>query len=191
MIATFGSLEWAELARNHAGPSVRAAGGRPVYSHGRTLAEARNAALDKVRSDWVVFLDADDQIDPGYLVAMGEGTADIRAPKVSYVRDGYAHPPYFPRVAGHRHDCTAECLPDGNWIVIGAAVRTDLARQVRFREEPIYEDWSFFLRAWRAGASVERIPVAVYLATFRPNSRNRAPAMEWKNEWHHKIVAAA
>ena len=191
VIATFGSLDWAALARNHAGASVSAVGGRPIYSHGRTLAEARNAGLDDVTTEHVVFLDADDELEHGYIEAMKGGTADLRAPQVRYVTPTTAQAPYFPRVAGHQHDCTGECLPDGNWLVIGTAVRTDLARAVRFREEPIYEDWSFFLRCWTRGCTVERIPGAVYRAHARPDSRNRAPSMAFKNEWHHKIVAAA
>lgn len=190
VIATFGDIYWPELARNRAGVSARLAGARRVvYSHGRTLAEARNAALGDVRSDWVIFLDADDELEPGYVEAMAAAEGDLRVPQVRYVRDGLGEPAYFPKVAGHDHDCNAHCLEDGNWLVIGTAVRTELARSILFREEPIYEDWSFFLRCRRAGATVKRVPRAVYRAHFRATSRNRSPSMKFKNEWHWRIHA--
>lgn len=191
VIATYGNDHWPELARHRAAPSVRGQG-RAILSHGRTLAEARNAGLAEVRSEFCIFLDADDELEQGYVEAMEAGTADLRAPKVRYVRNGRAHRPYFPQVSGHEHACTAECLEAGNWLIVGSAVRSDLARKVGgFRDEPIYEDWSLFLRCYRAGATVERIPGAIYRAHVRDDSRNRAPAMDFKNDWHHRILAAA
>lgn len=191
VIATFGDQHWAELARHRALPSAKKQG-RCILSHGTTLAEARNAGLDEVRSEFCIFLDADDQLEPGYVEAMEAAEADLRAPRVRYVRAGCAHAPYFPKVAGHEHACTADCLAEGNWLVIGTAVRTELARHVGgFRDEPIYEDWSLFLRCYRAGATVERVPDAVYQAHVRPKSRNRAPGIDFKNAWHERIVATA
>ena len=79
-------------------------------------------------------------------------------------------------VAGHRHDCTAECLPEGNWLVVGSLVRAQMVRDVGgWRDFTWSEDWDLWLRCWLAGATVEAIPDAIYRAYVRPNSRNRAP----------------
>ena len=97
--------------------------------------------------------------------------------------------PYVPRVAGHRHDCDGDCLTEGNWLVIGTAIKADIAREVGgFREWDVYEDWDLFLRCYLAGASVEAIPQAVYRAHVREDSRNRAPSMDVKNRVHMEIV---
>jgi glycosyltransferase involved in cell wall biosynthesis len=190
-IGTFGGNDWVKLATERAIPSAEAQGVRVIHRHGSSLAQARNEALALVRTPWVVFLDADDELAPGYIEALGEGTAALRAPAVSYVRLGRPRAPYVPKVAGHSHDCSAECLRVGNWLVIGTALRTDLARQVGgFRDFDIYEDWDFFQRCWLAGASVEAVPAAVYLAHWRRASRNRAPDMASKDRVHHEIVAA-
>ncbi len=188
---TYGDAAWEELAAARAGASVPP-GVAWIHVHGEALHDARNAALEQVRTDHVVFLDADDELEPGFLDAMATGTADLRAPAVRYVKpSGRAHAPYVPRVAGHTHDCTADCLHDGNWLVIGTCARTQLLRDAGgFRDFPWSEDWDLWLRCWRAGATVEAIPTAVYRAHVRPDSRNRAPDRAARLAAHHAIYAA-
>ena len=138
-----------------------------------TLAEARNECLNKVETEFVVFLDADDQLAPDYIEQMEKGTADVRGPMVNFMQ-GISRIAWQPRVAGHKHDCVADCLPHGNWLVIGSCARTDLLRQVGgFEEFPVYEDWALWLRCWKAGATFEFMPEAVYLAEWRRESRNK------------------
>jgi glycosyltransferase involved in cell wall biosynthesis len=191
-VSTFGKARiWAERAER-AAASATAQGVPVITANADTLADARNAALREVRSEWVVFLDADDELAPGYFEAMEAGNADLRAPAVQYVKpNGRSYAPYVPKVAGHTHDCTAECLPEGNWLVVGSALRTGLALDVGgWHEYEVYEDWDLFLRCWIAGASFEPLPDAVYIAHMRPDSRNRNPDMEFKNRVHREIVAA-
>lgn len=190
VVATFGEYSWVELAHKRAVPSVE---GVPVLQpHGRTLHDARNEGLEAVKSEWVCFLDADDQLTPGYFEAMALGTADLRAPSVSYVKpNGNARPPYMPRVAGHAHDCRPGCLRDGNWLVVGTVARTELLQRVGgWRDFAWSEDWDLWLRCHLAGASIEAIPDAVYRAHVRHDSRNRAPSREEKLAAHHAIHEA-
>jgi glycosyltransferase involved in cell wall biosynthesis len=190
-IGTFGGNEWVKLATERAIPSAEAQGVPVIHRHGETLAQARNEALAMVKSEWVVFLDADDELSPGYVEALGGGTADLRAPAVSYVKHGRPRRAYVPKVAGHTHECSAECLPDGNFLVIGTAVRAALAREVGgFREFPWSEDWDLWLRCWRAGATIEAIPAAVYIAHVNQQSRNRAPDRAFKDKAHWDIHRA-
>jgi cellulose synthase/poly-beta-1,6-N-acetylglucosamine synthase-like glycosyltransferase len=162
-----------------------------VHSHRATLAEARNATLEHVETEWVVFLDADDELEPGYVAALGRGTADVRGPIVRYMLDGQERNLWQPRVFGHEHDCTAACLEAGNWLVIGSAVRADLLRAVGgFRDFNWSEDWDLWLRCRAAGATFELIPDAVYRAHVRPDSRNRAPDRAAKVAAHREIAAA-
>lgn len=187
VVSTFGGAEWQELAESRAIPS--AIEQAPViHAHGDTLAKARNQGLQAVESEWVIFLDADDELTPGYVDSMRQGLADLRAPAVEYVGTR-VQAPYVPKVAGHSHDCSGDCLVDGNWLVIGTAARADILREVGgFREHPVYEDWCLWLRCYLAGASVEALPEAVYRAHVRRDSRNRAPSMQVKNRIHHEIL---
>ena len=194
VVASYGDRQWIDLAHERATRSAMQQGAPVIYVHGLTLHGARNAGLAQVETEHVVFLDADDELEPGYLDAMLTGTADLRAPAVWYVKSsGRAQAPYVPRVAGHTHACTGECIAsgDGNWIVIGAMVRTEMVRRAGgWRDWPCYEDFDLWMRVLLLGATVEALPAAIYRAHVRQDSRNRAPAMEVKNTVHHEIVAA-
>lgn len=190
-VATFGDGSWAQLAATRAIPSAEALGVPVVYAHRHTLHDARNAALNQVDTEWVCHLDADDELDPGYFTAMGAGTADVRAPSVVYVVDGRPRAPWMPRVAGHRHLCTADCLTEGNWLVVGSVARTDLVRSVGgWRDFDWSEDWDLWLRCHLAGATFEAIRPAIYRAHARPDSRNRGADRATKLAAHRAILEA-
>lgn len=193
---TFGEMEWGRLAQDRAKPSALAEcpEWRHVHLGDGTLAEARNLALAEVETEFVIFLDADDQLEPGYVEAMSRGTADLRAPSIRQVqeeRGGRLTPIFMPQVWNHRHACTGDCLRQGNWLVIGTCVRTELLRGCGGFPEGIEwsEDWAAYARCWAAGGTVEAIPDAVYRAWVRSDSRNHAPSAEFKNAQHRKIEA--
>jgi GT2 family glycosyltransferase len=191
-VATYGESHWADLAATRAIPSVKDLNARVIHIHGETLHAARNEALMRVKTDRVIFLDADDELEPGFIPAMLAATGDVRVPQVRYVTPRRDTKPRFPRVAGHDwHDCTADCLAFGNWIVIGACVPTDLLRKVGgFRDFEWSEDWDLWVRCWQAGATFERVPEAIYRAHVRPDSRNRAPERAVKHAQHQAIARA-
>ena len=192
-VATYGEQHWVHLAQR----AILSAHAQAPVLHihaddaGDTLAVARNRALEQVDTEWVVFLDGDDELEAGYIDALASGTADLRAPAVRYISGQRAEMPHVPRVAGHAHACTADCLPHGNWLVIGTAVRTHTLREVGgWREFGWSEDWDAWLRCWKAGATVEAIPDAIYRAHVRPDSRNRAASRKERNRWHWEIHRA-
>lgn len=191
VVATYGHRKWVELAERRALPSARRFGHPVIHAHGDTLHGARNAGLDQVTTRWVCFLDADDELEPGYFEAMARAGGEVRVPAVRYVRpNGLARQsPGIPKVAGHTHDCSAECLPFGNWIVIGALVTADLVRRVGgFRQWPCIEDWDLWARCYQAGASFARCPDAVYRAHVRPDSRNRRARGHLMLDTHRRIA---
>jgi glycosyltransferase involved in cell wall biosynthesis len=156
------------------------------------LHDARNDALELVDTEWICYLDADDELESGYFEAMAAGTADVRGPAVRYVQGGIAvSPAGMPRVWGHTHLCEGTCLTAGNWLVVGSLVRADLVAKVGgWRDFPIYEDWDLWLRCYLAGATFEACPAAVYRAHARWGSRNRAPSQAEKLAAHRAIAAA-
>ncbi len=190
-IATFGDPSWRELANDRARPSAIAAGADVVAAyHGDSLHEARNELLEQARTEWIVYLDADDELEPGYLQAMAAGTTDVRGPMARYVRGGRERL-WQPRVAGHEHDCTADCLPAGNWLLIGSMVRTELLRAAGgWRDFAWSEDWDTWVRCWKHGATFELIRDAVYRAHVRPDSRNRGATQVERLAAHEAIHRA-
>lgn len=158
-IATFGDEHWKRLAWNHAAPSAFDQGVGVVLVHGDSLAGARNAAAKIASTEWLIFLDADDQLAPGYVDAMAQANGDLRAPAL--FEDGC------------RVDLTRRNIEDLNPCVVGTAVRKDLLAECGgWPDFPIYEDWALWLRASRRGAKIEHVPDAHYLARTRPGSRN-------------------
>lgn len=191
VVGTFGRRWWIELAQQRALPSARRFGLPVIHEHGATLDAARNQGLARVDTEWVCFLDADDELEPGYFEAMAAVGGDVRVPAVRYVRpNGLSRQPAgIPKVSGHQHLCQAECLPFGNWIVIGAVARTALVRQVGgFDDHAWSEDWCLWGRMYLAGATFARCPDAVYRAHVRPDSRNRAAPASKRLAAHREIA---
>lgn len=164
-VATFGATRWQRLAETRAIPSAQAQG-RPVISvHGRTLADARNAAANTATTEWLIYLDADDELAPGYADALMAAGGGLRAPAVSFVTD---HQATDPVTLAHRDMDRINCC------VIGTAVRREQLLDVGgWWDEPAYEDWSLFRRCWLDGATITHTPAAVYRAWITPGSRNQ------------------
>ncbi len=185
---TFGDEKWAQLAHDRAFKSVP-----PeipwIHSHEKTLHEARNKALNSVETEYVIHLDADDELSPNYVESMKKGEADVRAPIVCYI-EGTRSRLWRPHVAGHRgHRCAAECLPYGNWVIVGAMARTQLLKDIGgWRDYQWSEDWAMWLGCYQAGATFEWCSDAVYRAHVRRDSRNRGQPRESRLE-SHRVIA--
>jgi len=189
VVATYGDRSWAELGERAATSAESQA--PVIHIHGDNLHQARNDGLAAVNTEYTIFLDGDDELEPGYVEAMAQGTADVRAPLVQLCRDGIAvRKMFMPKVHGHQHVCTPDCLLEGGWIVIGGAARTELLRSVGgFDDYPIYEDWALWLKCYRAGATFEAITGAVYRQHLRRDSRNHAGvAWQGRHYWHQRIL---
>lgn len=188
-VCTFGADEWRMLARDRALPSAEAQGVPVIQVHGDTLQGCRNEALEKCETPWLIYLDADDELEPDYCANMVGGQGDVRAPRVRRIKNGRSKRlTYMPRVWNHGHVCTGECLPEGNWVTLGAMTRVDLLREVGgWGPEPVYEDWALWLRCWKAGADIQPCHSAIYRYWYAETSRNRSLTVEERDSWHWKI----
>jgi len=226
-VATYGDPEWAELARRRAVPSARVAqarigraGGAGVYRMhvpGGTLAQARNQIGEFAEGDWLCFLDADDELEPGYLAAMGRAWASLaladRLLGAEVATESGPRPTRLGELAGPAllvpavqyvdedgGETAAEIpawgrpLHEINCAVVGTLVPRDLFLAVGgFPEEPIYEDWALWLACVRAGAELVPVPDAVYRAWRRPASRNlgaTAGEVYWRRRREHEAWLA-
>ena len=144
-----------------------------VYAvHGKTLAEARNEGAERSSSQYLIFLDADDNLSSNYVIEMKK------------VAQWYPVPAIFqPSTIGVYEDGTTDkepvLIPDrnmfhGNNLVIGSmVVRSDFLDVGGFKELPILEDWELFLNIITSKeAKVVTVPKAVYRVGVRQNSRN-------------------
>jgi glycosyltransferase involved in cell wall biosynthesis len=171
VVATFGDMDiWKHFARR-AYASVRRQTRPPderVYYHGcANLADARNRAAHSASADWLIFLDADDELDGRYVEAMLAVDGDLR----------------WPSTLGVFEDGTEELEPylmpetrliEGNHMVIGTMIRREQFLDVGgFRELPVLEDWDLWLRLVLNGGIRRPCPQAIYRYHIRSGSRNQ------------------
>lgn len=182
VVGTFGDDRWSDLAQERAVPSAGAEGLPVIHHHGDTLetygaslAACRNRAAEETDAEWLCFLDADDELRPGFHEAMAAAEGDLRTPAVEYVRGGRVRPPIF----------WPECdLREGNWLIVSTLVRRQMFFDVgAFRDCPMYEDWDLFQRCWKEGAEIRKVPEAtvrvhINLASLHRNGSTRLEKRE-------------
>lgn len=172
VIASHGDSRWEDLALSRAYPSAKDQGAEVLIRHepDATRAELRNHLTKMATGDWIITLDADDELAPGYVTAMSEAAQEncLLTPQVSYVHKGKVEPPRFwPEVE----------LKDGNWMVVGTAAPRDLMLSVggwrSFTESGVlneWDDWDMWIRCVQASARIIKVPEAVYIAHIQPTS---------------------
>ena len=144
-----------------------------------------------------LFLDADDELAPGYLDAMTRALEQERGgdphltatllltPAVQYVRRGRPGRPQF--------NDRGIPLTDDNWLVVGTLIRKKLfERSEGFSDYPHgFEDWSLWAKAWKAGARIVKVPDAVYVCHVNPHSKHRERWRDrkWQVETHRRVQA--
>lgn len=183
VVGTYGDKDkWGPLAMR-ALASVEANTQLPakaMWSHEDTLQNARNYGARQLDTDWYIFLDADDELDIGYIEAMhSRRSGDIRKPSTLGV---------YPD--GSTDDSPAMIptrdLSSANHIVIGAMCRAELFWDVGgFRDWPVLEDWCLWRRMVRAGGVVVEVPEAIYRVHVNEGSRNKNQALH--DEVYRKI----
>lgn len=185
VISTYGSEAWKDLALKRAIPSAEQFGVPVIYNHIESAispAEARNMGLYQAETEFIAFLDADDELEPSFLNEIEKLEGDLIVPSIRYMSNGkhYAH--IMPKVGGHQHACVGDCLRFGNWIVVGAVARTELLREVGgWRPYANLEDFDLWQRCWIAGAKIVSAPAAVYRAHYSQAGRNTSmPAHEYR-----------
>lgn len=169
VVGTFGEESvWEPLARR-AMASVERQTVLPdeiLWVHRDSLQEARNTGAEMAGTEWLIFLDADDELDQGYVEAMLRAPGDLRRPMTLGVyEDGSedAAPIFIPR----------KPLLEANFIVIGAMCRREqFLRLGGFDDYPMLEDWALWLKMACDGAEIADAHGAIYRVHVRPDSRN-------------------
>lgn len=175
IIATYGDWEWRDVAWSRARPSIDGQDADEIiveYQADGTRASSLNTAAAEATSDWLLFLDADDELAPGYVGAMRRALEQhppprqtLFTPAVQWIRKGRPSPPSFQREVP---------LERGNWLVIGTMISRQLFTEIGgFHEHPHgLEDWNLWARAVRAGATIVKVPDAVYIAHWNAQSKH-------------------
>ena len=149
-------------------------GFRVIVSRERTLSAARNAPAFRSDATWLIFLDADDELDRHYVArTLSAGYGDILVPATLGVTPEGVEDAEPVQIHPKPH------LLVGNHVVVGAPVRRDLFIQVGgFRELPILEDWDLWIRCWLEGGRFVLSPDLVYRVHVNRNGRNLNEAFQ-------------
>jgi glycosyltransferase involved in cell wall biosynthesis len=142
-----------------------------VRQPNRGVSAARNAGLSEADGHWVVFMDADDWIEPDYLERMWSAAADEKC--VDVVRCGFRRlsasgAEFYRSRPDHADQKTF--FQDLARTCVGAVhcymTRTNLVRSLGGFEESLRtcEDWDLWQRVARSGARLATVPehLAVY-----------------------------
>jgi hypothetical protein len=188
IVGTFGDESYRRMAVELAAPSAESQAATVHYHHedpgatyGQQLADCRNIPARAATTEWLAFLDADDELMPGFVEAMDQATGDLRTPAVSYVRPGRgpARPMFWPE----------RDIRDSNYLIVTTLMRREEFLALGgFRDVPLYEDWDLFQRFIKAGASVERVPGAVCRVHIRPGSLHRRGSTRHDKQHAHEVV---
>lgn len=165
IIATYGDAKYSMLAKMRAVPSAkRQQYVQVVHQHykGLSLAAARNRAAECATGEWLTFLDADDELAPGYIEAINNRIEDILYPEsvlfnpaVQYVHEYFSEEPVLLP--------TRDIEYGNNYLVIGTTLhRSMFERAGQFIDWPAWEDWDLFRKCIAFGAGVLQVPEAVY-----------------------------
>lgn len=163
ILTTWGSDEWLKRGVEAA---ARIQGANHLHvSEPRSAGDARNRAVDYFDPpEWLLFLDADDNLAPGYLQAMQAACEHKRQLLTPALKLG---------------DNEAACLTDRDIIhglnpcPIGTLIHRNMFEEAgRFWDEPAWEDFAMFQRAVLVGAEIRFVPEAVYIASHNPKGRN-------------------
>jgi glycosyltransferase involved in cell wall biosynthesis len=190
LIATYGNPVWMTTAERAISSAVGQDALEVVAHHDPdgTVASSRNALAEEAEGDWLLFLDADDELEPGYIAAMHAAynfnDRALLTPAVRHVKKGRPGAPFFfDRGISLRED---------NWLVVGTLVHKNLFWEVGgFGDYPHgFEDFSLWSKCFRAGASVIKVPDAVYVYHHNPQSKHKQGWRDrkWQVETHQRVV---
>jgi len=174
LIVSYGDPWWRDLAISRALPSALTQGDNEIVmvhdpDPGISLSRLRNRAADMATSESLVFLDADDELEPGYIDAMRTLDSDVRVPMVRCLSEGPNETPL-----PESFEIAPRPFLEGNYIVIGAAIRRQLFYNVGgFDDYETAEDWPLWIKAWIARARIASVAGAIYRQHWRPGSRNQ------------------
>lgn len=191
IVGTFGEEHWADLARERAIPSIEAEGVPFIHNHGgvldtygASLAECRNEGARQTDAEWLLFVDADDELRPGFFEAMAAADGDLLTPAVEYVRPqrGPAPPMFWPE----------KDIRDSNYLIVSTLIRAEMFWDVGgFQAFDLYEDWHLFASCIKRGATVTQVPNAICRVYIDPLSKHRRGSTRKEKLQAHTAVRRA
>jgi glycosyltransferase involved in cell wall biosynthesis len=170
-----------------------------LYKESTTIYRKRNCGVARTRhegvllskSDYIIFLDADDCLDEYFIESMvkmkAKTDADIIYPNVLLWANWDKEHPIKNAWHESAEEVTHEKMMEYNQVVVTSLMKRALYFEIGgFGNEPILEDYAFFLRCLKEGKTFKKSPQSVLRYRQRQKSRNISND-ELKNEWKFRI----
>lgn len=163
--------EWlCRVLRSVDAQTLRPASARLVIDYEREgAAITRNRALEAVTTDWVAFLDDDDEFLPEHLAKLANH-ARVTGSDVVYSCCQVVGPlgqliPLREEWGRCGQAFDPELLRQKSYLPVTCLARTDLAKRARFGapEGSLYDDWGFYLRMLDLGARFAHLPETTWI----------------------------
>ena len=187
LIATYGDQAWEDLAWSRAWPSARDQEPAELlcfHDPEGTIASVRDELGSTAKGDWLCFLDADDELAPGFLDAMARAFEQERLDGDLLLTPSRNHRGVFG---------PEKPISEGNWLCIGTLVPRRLFIEVGgFPDYPYgWEDWALWVKCVQAGARIVKVPDALYRAhrSRRLHKERWRQDPRWQSETHARIAA--
>lgn len=175
IIATYGDDIWKEIAQRAViSAENQTLKSEVIYVHGDTLAQARNEGASISTGEYLIFLDADDELHEDYTLHMSRCNYDLTQCAIQIGND-------IPNILEKKD------LRRFNYLIIGTMVKK--AKFLGFKEYPAWEDWDLWVRMYLKGARIGLCEKAIYKIHQNKNGRNSSMTQEFQNELHSRMVA--
>lgn len=127
-------------------------------------AVVRNRLLERVTTEWVLFVDDDDLLLPHYVTTVQRHLADADVVYTNWYLSGAVDPQPHDRF-------DPDLLRQRNFIPVTACVRTEALRVVGGFPDARYEDHELWKTLLAAGYRFRHVPVVAWRYRRRPGSR--------------------
>lgn len=179
-VCSYGDWSWKARAKKACDSALLTSADQVYWRHeddGENICEVRNSSVEKLETEWVIFLDADDNLDVNYVDAMREALESTDEDDVIFrpsLQGFYDN--------GDITDVTMLARTDmyrQNCAVIGSMHRKDRFIEVGGFDPslPILEDWDLWLKLMTTGSCIIDVHGAVYRNHIRTDGRNSQAGM--------------
>ena len=127
--------------------------------------QARNTGITHAKDGWIASLDDDDEFIPENVLLLKRFAEQSKADIIHFPIEMFGD---MNCVWGHSPNM--ENILNGNQIPSGSWFRKSLWEKLSGFQYPLAEDWDFWARAWKSGATFDFFPLPIYPHRMRKDS---------------------